>query len=48
MRQALEAENAERAGRGEPPLRGRERDRFLKEFSRARKAAKRSRQSEAA
>jgi hypothetical protein len=41
MRLALEADDAERAARGEPPLSGRQRDRFLKDLSRARKAARR-------
>jgi hypothetical protein len=41
MRQALETENEQRALRGEPPLRGRPRDRFLRRFSHARRVAKR-------
>jgi hypothetical protein len=41
MRQAVEAEDADRAARGEPALAGRERDRFLKHLSRARRAERR-------
>jgi hypothetical protein len=39
MRRALEAEERERAARGEPPLSERGRDRFLRRFSRERRAA---------
>jgi hypothetical protein len=42
MQRALEAEEAERAARGEPPLSGRPRDRFLKRLSHARRVARRS------
>jgi hypothetical protein len=42
MQRALEAEDKERVDRGEPPLNGDERNRFLKEISRARKAAKKN------
>jgi hypothetical protein len=41
MQRALEAENEQRALRGEPPLSGRPRDRFLKRFSQARRIARR-------
>jgi hypothetical protein len=40
MWQALEAEEAARADRGERPMTARERDRFLKRFSHARKLAR--------
>jgi hypothetical protein len=41
MQQALDAATAERAARGGPPMSARERDRFLKRLSHARRAAKR-------
>jgi hypothetical protein len=46
MAQVLKTEDAARANRGEPPLSGRLRDVFLKDVARARKAARRSLQTE--
>ncbi len=43
LRRALDAENAERADRGEPPMNDEERVRFLAVLSRARKAEKKIR-----
>jgi hypothetical protein len=42
MQRALEAADVERAARGEPPMNARERDRFLKCLSHARRVARRS------
>jgi hypothetical protein len=41
MERALEAENAERVSRGEPPLSGRPREVFLKRWSHRRRVARR-------